>query len=106
MKIATQELVQDILAPMFQSAHQLASQNLVVIKPTSPQEVSANLPGEVTVNALAERSQWEDPAKHSGDGLMVCFIYSSQGTSQTGCSHLASGSHPGLVTTVTMTLGT
>lgn len=40
IKIATQELVQDILAPMFQSAHQLASQNLAVIKPTSPQEVS------------------------------------------------------------------
>lgn len=40
VKIATQELVQDILAQIVQSAHQLASQNLVVTKPTSPQEVS------------------------------------------------------------------
>lgn len=35
-----------------------------------------------------------------GDGRMVCFIYCSQGTSQTGCSHLASASYSGLVTTV------
>lgn len=67
--------------------------------------MSANLPREVRVDVLAERSQWADPAKHSGDGLMVCSIYSSQGTAQTGCSHLASVSHPGLVTTVTMTPG-
>lgn len=62
-------------------------------------------PGEVRGNALAKRIQWAAPATHSGDGVMVCFIYSSQGTSQTGCSHLASAFHPGLVTTVTMAQG-
>lgn len=51
-KIVTGELIQEILAPLFQSAYQLASQNLVV-KPTSLQI----FPEEVRVNVLDERSQ-------------------------------------------------
>lgn len=51
-KIVTGELIQEVLAPLFQSAYQLASQNLVV-KPTSLQI----FPEEVRVNVLDERSQ-------------------------------------------------
>lgn len=66
LQTATQELGQDILAPMFQSAHQLARQNLVVTQPTSPQEVESLhiFPGEVRGNALAEGSQRAAPAMH------------------------------------------
>lgn len=46
------ELIQEILAPLFQSVYQLASQNLVV-KPTSLQV----FPEEVRVNVLDDRSQ-------------------------------------------------